>query len=145
MTDTGFTNSKFVKTTEKLFLKVTPSIYLAPLTGKGNFFYFGIFLGEFIFLFIAYGIISLLAIFGNSLVIWIVFTKKTMQDVVNGYVSNLAISDVILAMFCIPFQSYAALVQRWDLPEFMCKFCPFVQTMSINVNICALLAIALER
>ena len=33
MTDTGFTNSKFVKTTEKLFLKVTSSIYLAPLWG----------------------------------------------------------------------------------------------------------------
>ena len=34
MTDTGrFTNSKFVKTTETLFFKVTPSIYLAPLGG----------------------------------------------------------------------------------------------------------------
>ena len=36
MTDTGFTNSKFVKTTEKIFLKGTPSIFLAPLWGGGH-------------------------------------------------------------------------------------------------------------
>ena len=68
-----------------------------------------------------------------------------MQDVINGYISNLAFSDIVLAIFCIPFQFYAALVQQWNLPEFMCKVCPFAQTLSINVNTLTLIAIAHER
>ena len=103
------------------------------------------FLGLLTFAIICYGLVSLTAISGNSLVIWIVSTRKNLQDVINQYVSNLAISDILLALFCIPFQFYAAFMQRWDLPQFMCKFCPFVQTMSINVNILTLLVIAKER
>ena len=92
-----------------------------------------------------YGLISLVALKGNSLVMWIVTTTKSMHDVINFYICNLAVSDVFLAIFCIPFQFYAALVQQWNLPEFMCKLCPFVQTFSINVNIFTLIAIAHER
>ena len=56
---------------------------------------------------------------------------RRMQTVTNFYIANLALSDVVLALFCIPFQFRAALMQRWDLPEFMCQFCPFMQTLSV--------------
>ncbi|KAG0712748.1 QRFP-like peptide receptor [Chionoecetes opilio] len=39
----------------------------------------------------------------------------------------------------------AALLQRWNLPEFMCAFCPFFQTVSVNVSIFTLTAIAVDR
>ena len=94
---------------------------------------------------IAYGLISIVAFFGNSLVIWIVGVTKSMHDVINFYIANLALSDILLAIFCIPFQFYAALEQQWNLPEFMCQFCPFAQTLSINVNVFTLIAIAHER
>ena len=68
-----------------------------------------------------------------------------MHDVINFYISNLALSDIILAIFCIPFQFYAAVEQQWNLPEFMCQFCPFAQTLGINVNAFMLIAIAHER
>ena len=75
---------------------------------------------------------------------------RRMQTVTNLYISALALSDVVLAMFCIPFQVTcdcsrpvltfhwfslqfrAALLQRWDLPEIMCQFCPFMQTLSVG-------------
>ena len=57
-----------------------------------------------------------------------------MQTVTNYYISALALSDAVLALFCIPFQFRAALVQRWDLPEFMCQFCPFMQTLSVRLQ-----------
>ena len=50
-----------------------------------------------------------------------------MHTVINIYIGNLAMADVIIAVFCIPFQFQAALLQRWDLPDFMCKLCPFLQ------------------
>ena len=59
---------------------------------------------------------------------------RRMQTVTNFYIANLALSDVVLALFRIPFQFRAALMQRWDLPEFMCQFCPFMQTLSVCNN-----------
>jgi leucokinin receptor len=35
--------------------------------------------------------------------------------------------------------------QRWYLPEFMCAFCPFVQTLSVNVSVFTLTIIAVRR
>lgn len=51
-----------------------------------------------------YGTISLVAIVGNSLVIWVVATTRQMRTVTNMYIANLAFADVIIGLFCIPFQ-----------------------------------------
>lgn len=53
---------------------------------------------------IFYGSISLLAVIGNSLVIWIVATTRQMQTVTNLFIANLALADVVIGMFVIPFQ-----------------------------------------
>lgn len=51
-----------------------------------------------------YGTISLLSVIGNTLVIWIVFSTKQMQTVTNLFIANLAMADVIISVFAIPFQ-----------------------------------------
>ena len=76
---------------------------------------------------------------------YVVLVSRRMQTVTNFYIANLALSDVVLALFCIPFQFRAALIQRWDLPEFMCQFCPFMQTLSVNVSVWTLVAICIDR
>lgn len=76
---------------------------------------------------ILYASISVLSLLGNGLVIWVVAASRKMRTVTNIYIGNLAVSDVILGVFCVPFQFQAALRQRWDLPGFMCSFCPFIQ------------------
>jgi leucokinin receptor len=92
-----------------------------------------------------YGSISLIAVIGNSLVIWIVLTTRQMRTVTNFYIGNLALADVIIGLFAIPFQFQAAVKQRWDLPKFMCYSCPFIQILSVNVSIFTLTAIAIDR
>ncbi|XP_077530906.1 tachykinin-like peptides receptor 99D [Haemaphysalis longicornis] len=92
-----------------------------------------------------YGLISLVTVVGNSMVLWIVATSRRMQTVTNFFIANLAVADIIIGLFSIPFQFQAALLQRWVLPEFMCAFCPFVQVLSVNVSIFTLTAIALDR
>ena len=98
-----------------------------------------------LFLSLCYGLISLVSISGNILVIAVVAFTRSMHNVTNFYIANLASADVIIAVFCIPFQFYAALLQRWDLPEFMCTICPFAQTLSLNVSIFTLVTISLDR
>jgi len=92
-----------------------------------------------------YGIISLTAFVGNSLVIYVVVVSRRMRTVTNMYIANLAFADVTIALFAIPFQFHAALLQRWDLPAFMCQFCPTVQILSVNISIFTLVAISLDR
>ena len=98
-----------------------------------------------VFMIMIYGVVTIVSVYGNALILWVVSTTKSLQNVNNLLIINLAISDIIIALFCIPFQFYAALVQRWDLPAFMCKLCPFAQTLSVNVNIFTLLLIARDR
>ncbi|XP_044007426.1 neuromedin-K receptor-like isoform X2 [Aphidius gifuensis] len=101
--------------------------------------------GIIILLSICYGSISFLAVVGNSLVMWIVATSKRMQSVTNCFIANLALADIVIGLFSIPFQFQAALLQRWNLPHFMCPFCPFVQVVCVNVSVFTLTAIALDR
>lgn len=51
-----------------------------------------------------YGSISIVAVVGNFLVIWIVATTRQMQTVTNLFIANLALADVVIGMFAIPFQ-----------------------------------------
>nr|BAO01073.1 neuropeptide GPCR A23 [Nilaparvata lugens] len=94
---------------------------------------------------IFYGTISVLAVVGNALVMWIVATSRRMQNVTNCFIANLALADIVIGLFAIPFQFQAALLQRWNLPDFMCPFCPFVQVLTVNVSVFTLTAIAVDR
>ena len=69
-------------------------------------------LGMIISLSIVYGFLTLFAFFGNVVVIWIITTGRRMRTVMNIYISNLALADVINSVFCIPFQFQAALLNR---------------------------------
>lgn len=60
--------------------------------------------GIVILLSLFYGSISIIAVIGNSLVIWIVATTRQMQSVTNLFIANLALADVVIGMFSIPFQ-----------------------------------------
>lgn len=52
----------------------------------------------------AYGIISLLAVLGNSCIIYIVLRNRRMHSVTNYFICNLALSDCLVACFAVPFQ-----------------------------------------
>jgi 7 transmembrane receptor (rhodopsin family) len=47
--------------------------------------------------------ILLIAFFGNGIVCFIVISSSRMQTVTNFFIANLALSDMLMALFCIPF------------------------------------------
>jgi leucokinin receptor len=59
---------------------------------------------QIILLSFAYGIISLLALVGNSSIIYIVIRNRRMHSVTNYFICNLALADCLVACFAIPFQ-----------------------------------------
>ena len=55
------------------------------------------------FFIILYGVTSMVAVTGNLLVIYVVIFRK-MKTVTNMFIANLALADVIIGLFAIPFQ-----------------------------------------
>ena len=97
------------------------------------------------FMILIYGAVTITTVYGNVSVLWIVTTTKSLRNVNNILIANLAVSDIVIAVLCVPFQFHAALTQRWDLPQIMCKLLPFLMQLSVNVNVFTLVLIAYDR
>lgn len=101
--------------------------------------------GILILLAILYGSISILAVLGNTLVIIVILKSKKMQSITNIFIANLALGDVLIGLFSIPFQFQAALLQRWVVPYFLCPVAPFVKNLTVCVSVFTLTIIAIDR
>ena len=60
---------------------------------------------------LAYYTISVWSVLGNMLIVWTVFYNKRMHNVTNFFIVNIAIADIIISLFCTPFQFHAAILQ----------------------------------
>jgi hypothetical protein len=62
-----------------------------------------------VLLFILYGTISFVAVFGNGLIIYSVIINKSLQSVTNYFICNLAAADLIIGLLVAPFQVFCTL------------------------------------
>lgn len=74
-----------------------------------------------------YLIIFLLAVVGNGLVILTLVHNKRMRTVTNLFLLNLAISDLLLGIFCMPFTLVGLVLRDFIFGEIMCKLLPYLQ------------------
>ena len=51
---------------------------------------------------IAYSVIFILGIIGNSFVVSVVYRNARMHSVTNYFIVNLAIADILVCLFCVP-------------------------------------------
>ncbi|XP_063697591.1 cholecystokinin receptor type A-like [Culicoides brevitarsis] len=92
-----------------------------------------------------YSIIFLLATIGNSLVILTLVQNKRMRTITNVFLLNLAISDLFLGVFCMPFTLVGMILRNFIFGEIMCKLLPYLQASSVAVSSWTLVAISVER
>ncbi|XP_033963070.1 pyroglutamylated RF-amide peptide receptor [Pseudochaenichthys georgianus] len=94
---------------------------------------------------IMYMLIFLLALAGNSLVIYIVLKKRAIQTATDIFICSLAVSDLLITFFCIPFTLLQNISSEWFGGVLVCKTVPFVQTTAIVTGILTMTCIAIER
>ncbi|XP_037319939.2 pyroglutamylated RF-amide peptide receptor [Pungitius pungitius] len=94
---------------------------------------------------IMYMLIFLLALAGNSLVIYIVLKKRAIQTATDIFICSLAVSDLLITFFCIPFTLLQNVSSEWFGGVLVCKAVPFVQTTAIVTGILTMTCIAVER
>lgn len=85
-----------------------------------------------------YATILLLAIVGNALVIMTLVQNRRMRTITNVFLLNLAVSDILLGVFCMPFTLVGTLLRDFVFGELMCKFIPYLQGKFIIFDSCAL-------
>ncbi|XP_041644130.1 neuropeptide FF receptor 1 like 2 [Cheilinus undulatus] len=94
---------------------------------------------------LVYSFIFLLCMAGNILVCVIVLESHRMRSVTNLFILNLAISDLLVGIFCIPTTLVDNLITGWPFSNTMCKMSGFVQGVSVSASVFTLVAIAAER
>ncbi|XP_074200864.1 neuropeptide FF receptor 2 isoform X1 [Camelus bactrianus] len=111
---------------------------------------------------ISYFLIFFLCMVGNTVVCFIVMRNKHMHTVTNLFILNLAISDLLVGIFCMPttlLDNIIAVLEArslrrrcqhgwvlgWPFGSTMCKISGLVQGMSVAASVFTLVAIAVDR
>lgn len=75
-----------------------------------------------------YASIFVIALFGNLLVLYTVVTSRKMHTVTNFFIANLAVGDLLIMVFCVPFSVASIIVlQYWPFGEGLCIFVNYCQ------------------
>ncbi|KAF7214851.1 cholecystokinin receptor-like, partial [Nothobranchius furzeri] len=92
-----------------------------------------------------YTLIFLLSVFGNLLIIVVLTANKRMRTVTNSFLLSLAVSDLMMAIFCMPFTLIPNILQDFIFGATMCKLGTYLMGVSVSISTFSLVAIATER
>ena len=88
---------------------------------------------------------SLFSFLGNLISIVVLIVGKRSSPELKKYLINLSISDILMALFSIPFTYTDFMLGRWVLPSILCPFAQFITIFSLCASVATLTAIAIER
>ncbi|KAG4068843.1 hypothetical protein HA402_004991 [Bradysia odoriphaga] len=89
--------------------------------------------------------IFVVGIMGNVLVCYVVFRNKAMHTVTNLFITNLALSDILLCFLAVPFTPLYTFLERWIFGNLLCHMVPFSQGVSVYISTLTLTSIAMDR
>lgn len=90
--------------------------------------------------------IFLIAFIGNGIVCFIVKSCQSMRTVTNFFIANLAVGDILMSLFCVPFSFVPTLIlSYWPFGTVMCHLVNYTQATSVLVSAYTLVAISVDR
>ncbi|ROT63718.1 hypothetical protein C7M84_018379 [Penaeus vannamei] len=82
---------------------------------------------------------------GNLLVVLVMVLHRRMRSHTNFFLTNLAVADLCVAVFCI-YQNFAMyVIQDWYFGEFLCLMYQFVNQLSYTASVIILVVVSGER
>ena len=97
----------------------------------------------------AFCLIFIVSLAGNTVIGIIVYKMKTMRKPINFLIVNMAMSDLLFAIFWIPREIQGLHINSWliggPLGQALCKLYNFLPRVSIAVSIQSLVLIAVDR
>ncbi|XP_043554413.1 prolactin releasing hormone 2 receptor [Chiloscyllium plagiosum] len=93
-----------------------------------------------------YVVLVIVACSGNLLLVANISVTKKLHTTTNFLIGNLAASDLVMCIFCVPITaSYAFETKGWLFGIFMCYFITLMQSTTVYVSVLSLTAIAVDR
>jgi hypothetical protein len=92
-----------------------------------------------------YMIIFIAGLVGNLIVIYFVLFYRRMQSMTNKFITNLALSDLLVIFICIPDEITRLNKTQRIYGELFCKITHFVQGICLSVSVMTLTAISIDR
>lgn len=90
--------------------------------------------------------IFVVAMFGNGIVCYIVISSPRMKTVTNFFIANLAVGDILMSLFCVPFSFVSILLLAyWPFGSVLCHLVNYSQAVSVLVSAYTLVAISVDR
>lgn len=96
-------------------------------------------------LILPYSIIFVLAIVGNLLVIITLTMNRSMRSVTNIFLLNLAISDLLLGVFCLPFTLVGVLLRRFIFGAFFCHLLSYLQGKTFTAKYLVIILFVIQN
>lgn len=94
----------------------------------------------------AYGVVLILALTGNSVILFVFLKSKEMLTRMSMFVTSLAVSDLLICLAWLPCEVVMIVLDlKSSQGSWMCKLIPFNQTCFAAVNSFTMCCIALER
>ena len=98
---------------------------------------------------VAYSLILVVSLVGNSLIVLIVYKTPTLRKPINMLIANMAISDLLFPIFLFPVELADMHVGSWligsALGQALCKMHVFSAEISTLVSIQSLVLITVDR
>jgi len=95
--------------------------------------------------FVCYTTIFVLGVFGNVLVCYVVGRNRAMQTVTNFFITNLALSDILLCILAVPFTPLYSFLGQWIFGRVLCHLVAYAQGTSVYISTLTLTSIAIDR
>ncbi|XP_078075545.1 KISS1 receptor a [Mustelus asterias] len=92
-----------------------------------------------------FALIMLLGLLGNGLVIYVISKHRQMRTATNFYIANLAATDIIFLVCCVPFTATLYPLPDWIFGDFMCKFVNYLQQVTVQATCITLTAMSADR
>ena len=98
---------------------------------------------------VAYSLILVVSLVGNSLIVLIVYKTPTLRKTINMLIANMAMSDLLYPIFLFPVRLAEMHVGWWliggTLGQALCKIHTFLADVSSLVSIQSLVLITVDR
>ncbi|XP_072145885.1 tachykinin-like peptides receptor 86C [Dermacentor andersoni] len=92
-----------------------------------------------------FGTVVLVAVCGNSLVVWSVVSHRRMRTVTNLFLVNLSVADFMTAVFNAAFNFVYMLESHWTFGEPYCVFSNFVANLTVACSAFTMAAMSIDR
>ncbi|XP_068136856.1 type-1 angiotensin II receptor [Hyperolius riggenbachi] len=94
---------------------------------------------------IVYSIIFIVGIFGNSLVVIVIFCYMKMKTVASIFLLNLAIADLCFVITLPLWAAYTAMHYDWPFGSFLCKVASGAITINLYTTVLLLTSLSIDR